>query len=185
VVAASAFMPAMVAPPLRKLNLRVLIFAGLVFLLLVWPIYMLVRNTLSHGIIDRGSYKEVNLKALGNFPLIPAKGTMNDVPERFRALDGRRVQLEGLVGPPLNDASRHPGQFQFVYNIQICCFGGPPYPQERVFCKPASGCADNVYADPGGSYRMVGILHVNVQKDETGNISSVYTMDVEKSDPIQ
>ena len=167
---------------MRKFNLRIVVFVALACVLGL-PIYYLVRNTLSHGIIDHGSYKAVDLKAMGFFEL-PANGTIDDVPAIYRALDGQRVQLEGFMYP-LNDISDHPEHFQFVYNIAKCCFGGPPLAQERVFCKIASGCAGNVPIDFSGSnylvsFRILGILHVNVHRDEKGNISSVYTLDVQK-----
>ena len=90
------------------------------------------RGLYNKGIEWHGDYADVDLKAMGNFPFSPAAGTRDDVPARWRALDGKRVQLEGFMWSPVSAGTRGT-EFQFVYNINICCIGGPPQVQERVF----------------------------------------------------
>src|SRR5438270_7868178 len=78
----------------ERVNWRMLVFAGVVLFLLGWPAYSFLSETLTHGIHDRGGYKEVNLKALGQFDFDPARATLADVPANYRALDGQKVLLE-------------------------------------------------------------------------------------------
>src|SRR5882762_8316479 len=83
----------------ERINFRVIIFAGVLLFLLGWPVYAFLSETLTRGIHDRGSYKEVDLKAMGFFRIDPHNATLTDVPAAYRALDGQRVLLRGLVDP--------------------------------------------------------------------------------------
>jgi len=159
----------------RRINFRLIIFLGIVSFPFLWFGYVFLNQTLTGGIEQHADYAKVDLKALGNFPLDGANGTMTDIPSRWRGLDGKRVVLEGFMYAP-NAASDQVNDFQFVYSITKCCFNGPPLVQERVFAKvPGSGSVP-YYGDLA---RVVGTLHVNIEK-EAGIIRSVYTLDVEK-----
>ncbi|MDB5291353.1 MAG: hypothetical protein JWL69_2594 [Phycisphaerales bacterium] len=168
-------------PPLRqRINFRIIVFFGIIALPFVWLGYWSVQQAMTKGIEHHNGYEQVELKALGNFNFDQAAGTMNDVPKRWRELDGKRVVLEGFMydgrsaGPKLS-------AFQFVYNIQKCCFNGPPLVQERVFAYvPHSREVEWV----DGFARLTGVLHVNVKKAKDGTITSVYTVEVEKAEPI-
>jgi hypothetical protein len=169
---------ALAALPGRKpFNLRMVVFTVIAVLLLGWPIYTLVREMATSGIHSHGDWYEVDLKAMGFFNL-PPNGTINDVPPEYRALDGKRVQLEGFMYAPL-EASNHAKEFELVYNIAKCCFGGPPLAQERVFCTVPPNRNLKTF-DMNTMARVVGVLHVSVHRD-TGKIDSVYTLDVEST----
>src|SRR5438552_3722537 len=88
------------APLSERVNLRIVFFAALILFLLGWPVYTFVSETLTHGIHDRGSYKEVDLKALGFFEMDPSSATAKDVPKQYRDLDGQKVLLRGEVFSP-------------------------------------------------------------------------------------
>ena len=77
-------------------------------------------------------------------------------------------------------AGRQLRDFQFVYNVQLCCFNGPPLVQERVFARVPKG-GQIPYSSE--FTKLTGILHVKVEKQD-GVIVSVYTMDVESAEPI-
>lgn len=164
-------------PARSGLNFRLIAFIAIVSAPFIWVAYGSVRYVLHGGIEDMGAYKKVDLKALGNFNFDSTNGTVNDVPALFRKLDGQKVMLEGFMWSP--NASVRVKDFQFVYNIQKCCFNGPPLVQERVF----------VHCPPGKSFpyigdymQMVGTLHVDVKRED-GVITSVYSMDVESGKP--
>jgi len=159
------------------INARLIIFLAIVSFPFFWFGYVIVNQTLTGGIQHHGDYSEVDLKSLGNFPLDGSNGTLNDIPSRWRDLDGKRVLLEGFMYAP-NAAGDTVRNFQFVYNITKCCFNGPPLVQERVFVM-APGGEVPYYSD---LVRVVGTLHVNVVK-EAGIIKSVYTLDLEKVSP--
>jgi hypothetical protein len=162
-----------------KLNVRLILFLGIVSFPFLWFGYVFLNDALTHGIEQHGDYAKVDLKALGNFPFDGGNGSMADIPERYRALDGKRVQFEGFMYAPMA-ASLQINDFQLVYSITKCCFNGPPLVQERVFAHVPGNNTAQYYSD---LVRVTGTLHINVVKEE-GIIKSVYTMDVEKVDPV-
>jgi hypothetical protein len=158
----------------ERINVRILVFAAVVLLLLGTPIYIFVKESITGGI------ERVDLKALGNFVFDQQAGTIEDVPAEFRALDGERVLLEGEIYAP-NEAGDRMTQFELVYSIAKCCFGGPPKVQERVYAHvPPHMQVPNLsfrYA------RVLGTLQVDVKR-EAGQVVSVYTMNVEEIRPM-
>ena len=183
--AAKAPPPPVAAPASRlarpRINIRMMAFGALMLLLLGWPIYTLVHDTLTQGISRHGDYVAVDLKAMGNF-LMPDEGTLNDVPAVYRALDGKRVELEGFMFSP-REAGDRGTEFEFVYNVAKCCFGGPPRVQERVFAFAPPGRTVPIYGSDTAA-RIVGILHVKVVHNEFGKIDSVYTMEIQHAEPM-
>jgi hypothetical protein len=169
------------APLTERINLRMILFAAIVLFLVGWPIYTFLSETLTHGIHNRGSYKEVDLKAMGFFEFDPTNASLKDVPPQYRALDGQKVQLSGEVFSP-NVARGELSEFTLVYSIQKCCYGGPPKVQERVFATVAPGKSveftDATYHD------VVGTLHVTMKRDEQkGEVVEVYHLDVDSMKP--
>ena len=165
-----------VRPPMvSRINLRMVTIIVVFGALVGYPVYTFVKASHNGGIEATGNGYHVDLKALGNFPFNDTTGTLADVPDKFRQLDGKQVTLEGFCYAG-NQASDRINNFQFVYNVTKCCFAGPPQVQERVFAVVRGGGIP----DPG-MYTMVqlsGVMHVAVVKDEGGKISSVYTLDV-------
>jgi hypothetical protein len=165
------------APLAERFNFRVIVFVGVVAVLLGWPIYYFVHETITQGVVNHGDYSVVNLKAMGYFPLDPLRGNLADIPKVYRELDGKRVVLGGQIAYP-DSAGSAVNQFQLVWNIVSCCFGGPPKVQERVFARTLGG--HRMIRPVGDDARVTGFLHVKLKRDETGSIVSVYEMDVEK-----
>lgn len=173
-------MEAMMKVPLsQRINLRMILFFGVLIALLGTPLYLFLRETLTGGIQRNGDVYTVDLKAMGNFPFDPAVGSVNDVPEQFRKLDNKKVALEGQMYAP-GSSSNEITDFQLVYSIAKCCFGGPPRVQERVFARAPAGKTVQYY---GGMARVIGTLHVQPVKQE-GKIVSVFTMDVESTEEL-
>jgi len=160
-------------PARSKINLRLVLFIAVISAPFIWATYAGARLLLNGGIEDMGSYKKVDLKALGYFNFDNMTGTIDNVPARYRNLDGQKVALEGFMYLQNGAARLH--NFEFVFNRQICCFRGPPLVQERVFVHSQVALP---YVD--GECRIVGTLHVRIEKNEVGAITSVYTMDVDK-----
>ncbi len=163
-------------PARSKINVRLFLFLAVVSAPFIWGAYVGAQYLLNGGVTDLGGMKKVDLKALGFFNFDPHNGTVNDVPPQFRKLDGQRVGLEGFMYDRTNSVRvKH---FEFVYNVTKCCFNGPPLVQERVF----ANCAPGKSLPFTSNYvELVGTLHVNVQKNEVGDITSVYTLDVERA----
>jgi hypothetical protein len=169
------------APRARKgrprFNLRLMILIAVVAFPFLYILYSVIDANVYGGIHDRGTYKEVDLKALGFYDFDGNHGTIDDVPEKWRALDGQRVQLTGFMWAP-NSSGWYVRDFQFVYNITKCCFSGPPQVQERVFAH----VPDNMPPAPyyGDLSTLTGILHVHIENPTGDKVIAVYTIDVEK-----
>ena len=160
------------------LNLRVLVLAGVVLLPIGWMTYTFIVLTIGQGIEQVGDYKQVDLKAMGNFPFNDRTDGPDQVPEVYRQLDGQKVLL---IGQMYSDFAASPrvNRFQLVYSIQNCCFNGPPKVQERVFCQVPGDKTVPIY---DGLSRVYGTLHVRAIR-EKGMVVSVYDLDVERVEP--
>src|ERR1700677_1227147 len=62
---------------------------------LLYPMYDLIDQAITHGISQRGDLLVVNMKAMSNFNLDPMNGNTTDIPLPYRQLDGKRVMLAG------------------------------------------------------------------------------------------
>lgn len=164
----------------RGLNIRMIVFLAVVLGLIAYPTYIYVNFLITGGIENYGNYLKVDLKALGQYPFPADNGTTADVPAKWRALDGKQVLLQGEVWAP-NEAGNHMSNFELVYSIANCCFGGPPKVQERVFAHvPQEMRVPNLSYSFANVY---GKLHVKVIKDH-GVVTSVYNLDVTKIERI-
>lgn len=164
-------------PKRLKIEVRLYLFAAIILALFIWATctgasLLLHRgtNNTHKAADDIAGYQKVDLKALGEFELDAVKGTIKDVPARYRNLDGKKVALDGYMWSPSSSMRAH--DFQFIYGFN---FKGPPLVQSRVFAHSP------VELPLTGDYvRLTGTLHVRIEKNEDGIISSVYTMDVDK-----
>jgi hypothetical protein len=167
----------------QRINFRMIAVAAVVLFLVGYPIYTYLDETITGGVHNVGNgMKAVDLKALGNFPFDDKVSTINDIPQKWRDLNGQKVILEGFMYAGTS-AADNIHSFQFVYNVAKCCFGGPPRVQERVFTVVPNGGTVTNY----GSYEMVrctGTLHVDIKKNEVGSTIAVYTMDLDKVDEL-
>lgn len=164
--------------PKTRLNLRVWVFALIILAPIGWMVYTFTSLVVSHGIEQVGDYQSVNLKALGNFPFDDMRPDLEQVPSHFRALDGKKVLLVGEMYSDFN-AGNGVEQFQLVYSIANCCFGGPPKVQERVFANAPKGERVPIF---GGLTSVYGTLHVRPIV-ENGKVVSLFDLDVEKIEP--
>lgn len=161
------------------MNFRIVLFSIVALGLIGFPAYVFLDEKISGGIKDRGDYIEVSLKAMSTFEIDQNNGLDTDVPQKWRDLSGKKIQVEGEMWLP-NNATAAAGEFELVYSIAKCCFSGPPKIQHFVLCKPPAGNRVNVYAGP---VRVTGVLKVKVEQAE-GKVSRVFTMDVERIEPI-
>jgi hypothetical protein len=102
-------------------------------------------------------------------------GTNDDIPKRYRQLDGKRVLLTGQMYEPYT-AEGKIRAFTLVYSISNCCFNGPPKVQH--FIQAIVPVGKSVEYSPD-FVDVVGTLHVGVESGE-GHVQSVYRIDVEK-----
>jgi len=104
--------------------------------LYVWLLAILLTvGNLTASFLDR-PYNQIDVKVLGNFHLDKKSGTIDDIPESIRRLDGQKLRLRGLM---LNPSSSHPGTaYELVYNT-VNSFGQPAQIQERILVRLPAG----------------------------------------------
>ena len=124
--------------------------------------------------------KLVDLKAMSTFSFDQENGTVEDVPEKFRALDGEKVLLEGEMVSTTSAAGRV-AEFDLVYSISDCCYSGAPQVQHFIKSTLAEGGTVPFYR--GTPVQVRGTLRVDVQKSD-GKVQSVYQLSVDDVQPI-
>ena len=113
-------------------------------------------------------------KALSDFQISQTDATDGAFPRRFRALDGKRVQLTGEMWSPLSAGDRL-RDFQLCYSLASCCFNGPPKIQHFVRATVPAG-RDVRFAP--GRVTVSGTFHVGVVRAD-GAVQSIYRIDVD------
>ncbi len=162
-------------PLAQRVNVRMVVFAAIVLALLAFPIYWYLSVALTGGIRDAGNgYKEVELMSMVTFPFDQKYGTIEDIPEKYRALDGQKVILTGEM-VPMQSAAPEINAFSLVYSIAKCCYNTEPQVQHFVH-STVNGNKEVPYY--GGLVKVYGTLRVNVKKAE-GKVESVFQFDVE------
>src|SRR5437773_7279709 len=141
----------------ERINIRMVVFIAVIGFLVGYPIYVLIDAQLSGGIKNAaGGYKLVDLKAMSTFELDQTNGTINDIPSKWRDLEGQKVILHGEMwdsrgaGPTVES-------FELCYSIAKCCFSGPPLLQHFVHATPLKDAQLAYYS---GQVEVRGILHV-------------------------
>ena len=161
-----------------RFNVRLIVFVLAISSPFVYIVGSAFWSSMTGGISDRGAYKEVDLKLLGSFSFDAQAGTPDNVPAHYRALDGQKVLLKGYMYSP-SSAGDKGNKFQFVYDVNKCCFNGPPLVQERVF---AHAKTELPIYDQYTLAEIVGTLHVRLVRDTPdGPVISVYDLDVDSA----
>jgi len=167
-----------VKPSLRqRFNWRLIVFIGVFALIFGSFFYVFASSVVTGGISHRNGYAEVDLKAMGQFPFDDTNGLLTDVPKRFRALDGERVLLRGKMWAPYS--AGRATRFEFVYDVAKCCFNGPPRVQERVYVNVPQGMSPVEVMGATDLMECTGKLHVRLQRNPEGTVTSVYDMELE------
>lgn len=172
------------APPIRRplaerFNLRVLTFVAVFGFLLGVPAYLYLDSVMSGGIKSRGDFYEIDLKAMSTFPFDQNNGRIEDVPKRWRELDGKKVVMEGEIAPGSQSATGVDQKFDLVYSVAKCCFTGSP--QIQHFVKVTLPPTTEVDVKNDGTMQVRGVLKVDVTRDpETGKINGVYHVVADK-----
>ncbi|HEX4055579.1 MAG TPA: hypothetical protein VHX86_15045 [Tepidisphaeraceae bacterium] len=168
----------------ERVNWRILVFVAVVAMPIALLFFWWLDEAISGGIHDYGAYKEVDLKAMSTFDMDQMNATMQDIPEKWRNLEGKKVLAVGeMWAPNYAGDSERLSYFQLVYSKTKCCFSGPPLAQHFVDGYVVKGAHVYYYDVP---VKVMGTIHVYVRKDPTsGVIKSIYHVDVEKVTPIE
>jgi hypothetical protein len=159
-----------------KIPWRTFALIATVLFLFGYPIFIYTDTLITGGITQRGDLLVVDLKALSSFEMDQDSGTTQDIPLRYRQLDGKRVLLTGQMWDPYT-ADGKIRAFTLVYSISNCCFNGPPKVQHFIQAVIPSSLQSVEYSPD--FVDVVGTLHVGVESAE-GHVQSVYRIDVEK-----
>ncbi len=74
------------APLSERINIRMLVFFGVLAVMVGYPVYIYIDSVMHEGIKDvGGGYKEVDLKAMSVFPFDQVNGTVDDIPIKWRS----------------------------------------------------------------------------------------------------
>lgn len=167
-------------PLSERINVRMIGFIAVIAILVGYPVYIMIDQQLSGGIKQAaGGYKDVNLKAMSTFTFDQVNGTLDDVPQKWRELDGQKVILRGEMYEPTGTGQDAVEKFDLVFSIATCCVTSTPQVQHFVNSTAMPGASIRYYDVP---VEVRGVLHVNVKK-EAGRVSSVYQLDVESVRP--
>jgi len=161
------------------INPRIAVFGLVVLCIFGFLFYLWLQVAATHGVTARGDAFEVDLKSMSTFPFDQKHGTTEDVPPRYRELDGKKVILIGEMWAP-NASGPRLDNFDLVYSIAKCCFSGPP--QIQHFIKSTKPGDPVPFYD--GLVRVTGTLSVKVTKDPDGKITGIYHVNVESVDPV-
>jgi hypothetical protein len=153
---------------------RTLLLIATAIFLFGYPTWVYMDSLVTGGISQRGDLLVVDLRAMSSFEMDQDNGTTEDIPIRYRQLDGKRVLLTGQMYDPYA-ADGQIRAFTLVYSITNCCFNGPPKIQHFIQATVPTNRSVDYSTD---FVDVVGTLHVGVQTD-AGHIQSVYRLDVE------
>jgi hypothetical protein len=92
------------------------------------------------------------------------------IPEKIRALDGKRVEITGFM-MPINEPQRLT-RFIVVQSLWGCCFGQTPAVNHVIVVTMEPGKVVNFYPDP---VRVTGIFSVGETREE-GYLVSIYRL---------
>ena len=177
--AAPAPAPRVHVPLSERINFRMVLVGGLLLILLGYPIYTLLLDTLTGGVRQRGEFTEINLKRLSDFPMDQENATNDAIPAQWRAMDGKKVILVGeMVGGRSMVGTG--ADFDLVWSIQKCCLSGSPQVQHFIKCDLAAGKQAEYHY---GLVEVRGTLRVGIEKGENGRVGSVYRVNVDSVKP--
>jgi hypothetical protein len=161
-----------------RVNWRTALTVAAAAFVLVYPIYNVLEQAITHGIHEAGGLLVVDMKAMSDFNLDQVNGSTEDIPRPYRQLDGKRVMLAGEMWAP-DSAAGNLDRFDLCYSVANCCFAGPPRVQHFVKATVLPG---HRVEFSQGVVNVVGTLHVGVERAD-GQVASVYRIDVEKVEP--
>jgi hypothetical protein len=164
----------------ERLNLRALVFVLVVLVPLVAVGWVYFNTAFSTGIKQaEGGYLWVDLQKMSSFTFDQRNGTIDQVPQRWRELHGKKVILEGEMAP-LTSAAADVNEFELVWSVANCCYTGSPQVQHFVQAKVVDARKVRYYTRP---VRVHGTLRVEVTREE-GQVTGVYHLDVERVEPV-
>jgi hypothetical protein len=140
--------------------------------------------------VKSGDYLQVGFDKLAGFPLrlhwvlvdpVRIKGVqsmMGDVPPDIKLLDQSKIAVRGFM-LPLKLEDGKVTEFFLLRTQARCCYGLPIQMNELLTVHMAKPGVKSIMDQPVTIY---GRLHVSESHDDSGALTSIYTLDGEKMD---
>jgi hypothetical protein len=150
------------------------------------------------GLIGRATaqraepYQKVLFFDLANFAYNPSEPgepsphvVAHGIPDRIKALDGRRIEVWGVV-VPLEFEGGKTNDFMLAVTADVCGFGAIPRINEWMHVSMAGGRKIPMYATQSYTpiLRVRGVLHVK-EDIEDGRLVGLYEMVADAADALQ
>jgi len=115
------------------------------------------------------SRARIDIAELGNFSFDNSNGTLADVPQSTRKLEGQTVEVAGEVYLPDTN-----GKFLLARrNLEA------PLSQRIIICQFPDHRAHGL--DEKTWVKVVGKFHIRIEKDETDRIKPIFRIEVQKA----
>lgn len=131
---------------------------------------------------DDAAFHKIDLKEIADFDMDQDNGTIDDIPPRFRKLDGRDIVTYGQMWNATKRADGGLSYFQLVYSRTKWSFQGAPRSQDFVDCDVPPSVV--VKFDPC-EFKISGKLHVVLRRDPGGYLKSIYHIDVTSVEQLE
>ena len=140
--------------------------------------------------VKTGDYLQVGFDKLAGFPLrlhwvlvdpVRIKGLqsmMGDVPPDIKSLDQSKIAVRGFM-LPLKLEDGKVTEFFLLRTQARCCYGLPIQMNELLTVHMAKPGVKSIMDQPVTIY---GRLHISESHDDSGALTSIYTLDGEKMD---
>jgi len=161
----------------QRINIRMIVFAAVFVALIGAPFLIWLQEDLNGGIVNHGAYYELDLKAMADFYLDQYNGQLRDIPQKWRNMDGKQVELIGEMYAP-NASDGNLSSYQICFSRAKCCFSGVPLVQHFVMVHVEPGVTAQWSDGPVANF---GTLHVKVIKSG-GKLVSVYQLDLNRQE---
>jgi hypothetical protein len=154
------------ATPVAKKLLIGLLLALPVLAVVIYGVTLGSSNKSSGLVVDWQMYREFDPQT-------------NQMPERLKALDGKKIRSPGFM-VPLEDNRARVSEFLLVPNPQACIHAPPPPSNQMVYVRMVSGDAKTLF----GPVMVEGILRVTSQTHQYGTASfQIYGENVDSYQP--
>jgi hypothetical protein len=137
-------------------------------------------------------YLKVLFFDLANFAYNPAEPgdptphkVENGIPDKIKALDGKKVEVWGVV-VPLDFEGGQTNEFLLAVTADVCGFGAIPRINEWMHVSMAGGRKIPMYATYSSTpiLRVRGVLHVK-EDIEDGRLVGLYDLVADAADALQ
>lgn len=142
------------------------------------------QREVQSGQAQDGEYTPITFAEISNYPYdfpdkeeIEARKFGNQIPDHIKAMNGKKVVLEGFMMPGFLEWGQDVKNFLLLANQQACCFGVAPFMNEWVDVHTTDGKGMPLTLDV--PVKVYGTIFVGEEINEAQGIS-IYRMLADK-----